>query len=32
MDLSTAIQETTTALNLFFNNKFAEAKARMEPW
>lgn len=32
MDLDTAIEETTMALNLFLNNKFNEAKSRMEPW
>ncbi|XP_072032025.1 tetratricopeptide repeat protein 39B-like isoform X2 [Amphiura filiformis] len=32
MDLQSAIEETTCALNLFLNNHFSEAKARMEPW
>ncbi len=32
MDLGTAIKETYVALNLFLNNRFTEAKARMEPW
>ncbi len=32
MDLATAIEETTVALNLFLNNHYAEAKARMQPW
>ncbi|XP_071500422.1 tetratricopeptide repeat protein 39B-like [Diadema antillarum] len=32
MDLATAIEETTVALNLFLNNKFSEARAIFEPW
>ena len=32
MDLATAIEETTVALNLFLNNHYTEAKARMQPW
>ena len=32
MDLVTAIDETILALNLFMNNRFSEAKKRMEPW
>ncbi|KAK2164553.1 hypothetical protein LSH36_62g07003 [Paralvinella palmiformis] len=32
MDLDSAIADTMTALNLFLNNKFEEAKRRMEPW
>ena len=32
MDLATAIEETTVALNLFLNNRFTESKTRMEPW
>lgn len=32
MDLSTAIEETRVALNLFLNNRFELAKEKMEPW
>eukprot|EP00057_Strongylocentrotus_purpuratus_P007116 XP_011661590.1 PREDICTED: tetratricopeptide repeat protein 39B [Strongylocentrotus purpuratus] len=32
MDLATAIEETTVALNLFLNNRFSEARAIFEPW
>ncbi|XP_071953264.1 tetratricopeptide repeat protein 39B-like isoform X2 [Antedon mediterranea] len=32
MDLETAIEECTIALNLFFNNHFNDAKMRMRPW
>ncbi|XP_071130835.1 tetratricopeptide repeat protein 39B-like [Mytilus edulis] len=31
LDLSDAIEQTSTALKLFLNNKFTDAKARMEP-
>ncbi|XP_052069149.1 tetratricopeptide repeat protein 39B-like [Mytilus californianus] len=31
LDLSDAIDQTSTALKLFLNNKFTDAKARMEP-
>lgn len=32
MDLTTSIDETTVALSLFFNNRFADARERMAPW
>nr|XP_018917260.1 PREDICTED: tetratricopeptide repeat protein 39B-like [Bemisia tabaci]XP_018917261.1 PREDICTED: tetratricopeptide repeat protein 39B-like [Bemisia tabaci] len=32
MDLDTALDEAKTAINLFFNNKFNEAKEMMKPW
>ncbi|KAK2157294.1 hypothetical protein NP493_1888g00004 [Ridgeia piscesae] len=32
MDLNTAIEEAVVALNLFLNNKFSEARQRVEPW
>ena len=32
MDLDTAVEETQVILNLFLNNRFNEAKARVEPW
>lgn len=32
MDLTTAIAETQTAVNLFLNNHFTMAKEKMEPW
>ncbi|KAK6990818.1 tetratricopeptide repeat protein 39B-like isoform X2 [Biomphalaria glabrata] len=32
LDLDTTILESDLALSLFFNNKFAQAKERMQPW
>nr|XP_002738146.1 PREDICTED: tetratricopeptide repeat protein 39B-like [Saccoglossus kowalevskii] len=32
MDLSTAIEETQIAVNLFLNNHFGDARNRFEPW
>ena len=32
MDLDTGILEADLALNMFFNNRFTEAKDRMQPW
>ncbi|KAH9523769.1 Tetratricopeptide repeat protein 39B [Bulinus truncatus] len=32
LDLDSTILESDYALSLFFNNKFTEAKQRMEPW
>ena len=32
MDIHAAIEDTMVNLNLFLNNRFAEAKKRMEPW
>ncbi|KAG8316742.1 hypothetical protein J6590_043278 [Homalodisca vitripennis] len=32
MDLDTAMQESRTAVHLFFNNKFDEAWELLRPW
>lgn len=32
MDLASSIEEARIALNLFLNNRFEMAKAKMEPW
>lgn len=32
MDLTKALDEAKLAINLFFNNKFVEARALMKPW
>ncbi|CAH1776044.1 unnamed protein product [Owenia fusiformis] len=32
LDLEDALEQTCIAMKLFLNNKFAEAKARFEPW
>lgn len=32
MDLKTALEHCREALDLFFDNKFLEAKLVMEPW
>lgn len=32
MDLSRAMAEAQLAITYFFNNKFAEARAIMQPW
>ncbi|RUS82422.1 hypothetical protein EGW08_009810 [Elysia chlorotica] len=32
MDLDTGILEADLALNMFFNNRFTEARDRMQPW
>ncbi|XP_013413737.2 tetratricopeptide repeat protein 39B isoform X1 [Lingula anatina] len=32
VNLATGIEEAAVALNLFLNNKFSEAKERMQPW
>lgn len=32
VDLETSLEHCREALDLFFDNKFAEAKAIMEPW
>ncbi|XP_059145816.1 tetratricopeptide repeat protein 39B-like isoform X2 [Physella acuta] len=32
LDLDTSIRESDLALNLFFNNKFAQAQELMQPW
>ncbi|GFS13728.1 tetratricopeptide repeat protein 39B [Elysia marginata] len=32
MDLDTGIYEADLALNMFFNNRFTEARDRMQPW
>lgn len=32
MDLETAMQESRTAIHLFFNNKFEEAWEMLRPW
>lgn len=32
MDLETALQECSSALDLFLNNRFSDALALLEPW
>lgn len=32
VDLDISIEEANTVLKLFLNNKFSEARRRLEPW